>query len=191
MPQKTHTMHGRDHLPGGADPIPGLGAPSDSCDGTRIGHHHLWAYYPLHDTAFDALDHDYGAMEAHLDPVGSPTSTGIAGPIEHPFEDGGLPSRSGSAAHPPPAITGSSFHDTAGAAGGFAEFGAFAWIWIDPLVSASGSRRDSVACRSSATSTPSSAAAVLYIAHNVGGNAHPHAAATAAPATPLIGPAIP
>ena len=58
MPQKQHTIHGRDHLPTGADPIPGLATSPSGGDYESgiLAEPALVGYWPLNETSGDALD---------------------------------------------------------------------------------------------------------------------------------------
>jgi hypothetical protein len=56
MPSKTHVMHGRDHLPNGADPIPGLQLPTASYPDTILAHPCLVHYWPADETSGNLVD---------------------------------------------------------------------------------------------------------------------------------------
>lgn len=71
MAQKTGEMHGRDHLPLGRDPIPGIMVESPgNFSEWAAGLPGVWAYWPLQEASGDAIDQ--GALNADLQPVGTP-----------------------------------------------------------------------------------------------------------------------
>lgn len=65
--------HGRNHLPGGSDPIPGLSAilePPGNFSDWVLALTGTWAYWPLQDASGNAVD--LGPTGADLAPIGTP-----------------------------------------------------------------------------------------------------------------------
>lgn len=98
MTQKQHIMHGRDHLPTGADPIPGLelGAVNPSYAelvGEFATSHDLRGYWRLGEGASpyaDTSGHAFGAADAVKTTGGTAMTDSIVGALPDPDDDGAV-----------------------------------------------------------------------------------------------------
>jgi len=126
-------IHGRDHLPSGADPIPGLTLDEAAGSFTDwvLALPGVWAYWPLQEASGDAIDQ--GSTHADMQPVGTPAYHS-AGPntvdLTYAVRLTGSPQNT---------ITDDSFYNTADdlSIGSLTDFTAMCWINPDSAATSS------------------------------------------------------
>jgi hypothetical protein len=127
--------HARTHLPGGTDPIPGLGATTptdDSYVDQILGHANLLHYWRMGAASGDQPDtsgHVGGAVDLVRQAVGTAGTYDVVGALENGEDDGAWQQNAGGAS------ASNYFQSASSHRANFAGTQSFTiecWVWIDP-----------------------------------------------------------